>query len=171
MYVGARREQLIQVEELSAEAFAPYGWVLGKDLSLSKLAFSSAATDFWEEHLFDAGVGGETEVLWVNYRSTEKKVRNLEAHLLTQQIVVPLTGEIVQLVADGDLRSVRAFRIQQGQGICMRTGCWHTTRVTQGEVRCLMVTRLSTTKDLVGHLKGATPLTESALIDVDVELA
>jgi ureidoglycolate lyase len=168
---------LIHAQTLTAETFRPFGWMLGNGLPLSALAFSNADIDFWEEHLFEAGAEGETQILWVNYRSKEPLVSRLEVHRLTQQIVVPLTGEIVQIVAasraDGtlDLESVKAFRVKVGQGLCMRPGCWHTTRVDDAEVMCLMVTRKSTTEDLVGYLKGASPLKESALVDVDLEIA
>jgi len=167
---------LIHAQTLTAEAFRLFGWMLGNALQLSALAFSNAEIDYWEAHLFEAGAGGETQILWVNYRNKEPLVSRLEVHRLTQQIVVPLTGEIVQIVAasraDGilDLENVKAFRVEAGQGLCMRPGCWHTTRVDDAEVQCLMVTRRSTTEDLAGYLKGASHLKESALADVELEI-
>src|ERR1700722_9261122 len=128
---------LIAVQPLTDENLCPYGWVLGKAIRLdgSIPAFRNAETDFWEEHLFDPGMGGESQVLWVNYRNRQPAVSSLEVHRLTQQAIVPLTGEIIQVLAcsqeDGspDIRSVRAFRVPVGAGICMGPGCWHTTRV------------------------------------------
>jgi len=164
---------LIRTQPLIAEAFLLFGSMLGKGFPLSNLNFTNADTDFWEEHIYP---GQDPQILWVNYRNQQKKISRLETHHLTQQIVVPLTGEIIQLVAKSksdvspDLASAAAFRIKMGQGICMLPGCWHATRVEKGEVQCLMITCRSTTLDLIANLKGASPLKESAFFDVDLEI-
>ena len=167
----------IKIQILTEEAFRPFGWMLGKAMPKEGLVFSNAHTDFWEEHLFNPGMGGETQILWVNYRTRQTQIMRLETHRLTQQVVVPLSREVVQVVAlsqeNGavDLASVRAFRVRVGEGVCMRPGCWHTTRVEDGEARCLMLTRRSTTEDLIGHLKGGPSRSETALVDVAFEIA
>jgi ureidoglycolate lyase len=167
----------IKIQDLEEGAFQPFGWILGQAVPTTGLFFSNADTDFWEEHPFEPGTGGEAQILWVNYRDTRRAVTQLEVHKLTEQAVVPLTGEIVQIVAlsrqDGslDLESVAAFRVRTGEGICMRAGCWHTTRVDADEVRCLMLTRESTTEKLIGYLKGRSQLSETALADADLEIA
>ena len=170
---------LIHLRPLAPEEFRPYGWLLGSPIpgNGSIPAFNSADTDFWHQHIFDSGSGGQTEVLWVAYRNTQRAVSNMEVHRLTQQAVVPLTGEIIQIVAcsqpDGSLDngSLSAFRVPVGVGICMRPGCWHTTRVEAPEVQCLMLTRASTTVDLIAHLTGDSSLSESALIVVERKLS
>jgi ureidoglycolate lyase len=132
-------------------------------------AFSNTETDFWEEHLYDPGAGGETQVLTVNYRNRKREVSSFEVHRLCEQAVIPLTGEIIQVVAvsktDGSPAegSIRAFRVPVGVGICLRPGCWHATRVDAHEVRCLMLTRRSTTADLIAYLTGESRLSESAV--------
>lgn len=158
-------------QPLSPETFEPYGWMLGKGLATAPAtaAFSNAATDFWHEHAFDTGQNKQTEVLWVNYRIQDPTITTLENHLLTQQALIPLTGEVIHIVAEStaeggpDLSTLQAFRIAQGQGVCMRPGCWHSSRVAQGEVTCLMLTRMSTTVDLVAHLNEGKPAVESEL--------
>ncbi|WP_454004439.1 ureidoglycolate lyase [Alcaligenes sp. Marseille-Q7550] len=158
-------------QPLTPDAFAPYGWMLGKGLSHAPAgaAFSNAATDFWREHAFDSGEGGGTEVLWVNYRIRDPQVAALEQHLLTQQALVPLTGEVVHVVAASDaqggpdLATLKAVVLAPGQGVCMRPGCWHSSRVRDGEVACLMLTRVSTTLDLVAHLTTGAPTKESEI--------
>lgn len=159
----------LKPEPLSQTAFAPYGWLLGKPYPVTEgaVAFSNAATDFWHEHLFDAGVAGKTEILWVNYRSNDPAIGSLERHLLTDQAVVPLVGAITQIVAlpaaDGspDLDSLRAFRVEPGMGVCMRANIWHATR-SEGAT-CLMLTRRSTTVDLIAGLNGTAAMVETAL--------
>jgi ureidoglycolate lyase len=177
--LGARKEALsfrydqamIEVQELTVDSFCRYGWLLGKPFRHDRgiPTFRNADIDFWEEQRFDSGVEGETQVLWVSYRNRDRTIKSLEVHRLTQQVVVPLTGEIIQIVAmsrqDGspDINSLRAFRIPVGKGVCMQAGCWHTTRVEVPEVQCLMLTRRSTTIDLIGHLNTGTTLAESEI--------
>lgn len=170
----------LAIQPLNSTAFSDYGWMLGKpfpeDGDVPR--YRNDATDFWQEHVFDTGPGGEHEVLWVNYRSASPLVNSLEKHLITQQAIIPLTGELIQVVAasgsDGgpDLSSIAAFSIIPGQGICMRPGCWHATRVRHGGVCGVMLTRRSTTADLIGHLQHGDPMQESAISAVtDIVLA
>lgn len=129
------------------------------------MAYSNPATDFWHEHLFDAGTEGEVEILWVNYRNNDPSISTLERHLLTDQAVVPLVGAITQIVAlsgvegSPDLGSARALRVEPGTGVCMRANTWHATR-SEGAT-CLMLTRRSTTIDLIAGLKGNAALVET----------
>ena len=168
---------MIPIESLSAESFAPFGWVLGTACPTAPSAtfFSHPGSDFWHAHDFDPGEGGETEVLWVNYRSNSLHLRSLEVHWLTEQAIIPLgTGEIVHVVCPGregggrlpDLARLRAFRVGGGLGVCMRPGCWHTSLVLAGQVTCAMLTRRSTTRDLVAHLRGGSAALESSIVEL-----
>lgn len=162
---------------LTPDAFAPYGTVLGKPLpgSVDAIAYSSTKSDFWREHAFAAG-GRDPEILWVAYRDTDACIDRLERHKLTEQAVIPLTGDIIQIVATStptgvpDIATIRAFRVLVGQGLCMRANCWHATRVADIEATCMMLTRGATTADLIDHLKSGTPLVESAFCDVALKL-
>ncbi|RQS60466.1 ureidoglycolate hydrolase [Burkholderia sp. Bp8963] len=161
----------IPIEPLDARRCEPYGWMLGKPASTdgSAPSFASPASDFWREHLFDTSAPGETEVLWVIYRNREETVASLESHRLTQQAIVPLTAPVIHIVASAlengepDLDTLRAFEIPVGKGLCMRPTIWHATRATEQEATCLMLTRPSTTYDLVVHLKTGAPACESAI--------
>jgi len=165
----------ISIEPLTAEAAVSYGWMLGKPCSSEDTvsAFMSPGSDFWQEHVFDAGSQGQPEVLWVTYRVSDPVIAKLEVHHLTQQAVVPLVGGIVQLVAasdaagNPDLATARAFALTPGIGICMKPGIWHATRTMDaGESTCLMLTRRSTTVDLVSHLVRKAPAAESRLVEI-----
>lgn len=166
--------QPLRIEPISETAVTPFGWMLGKPLptATDATAFASPASDFWHEHVFNTGAGGELEILWVKYRSDDPAVARLEVHHLTQQAVVPVIGSIVQIVAasdaagEPDLNTVRAFAITPGQGICMRPGTWHATRSAGGESTCLMLTRGSTTIDLVRHLNRGATAEESRIVDI-----
>ena len=164
----------VSVEALDSAAVAPFGWMLGKPYprEADAPAYQNAASAFWHEHLFDPGEEGETELLWVTYRDVDPAIDRLEMHHLTQQAVVPLTREIVQVLAlsggDGapDLATVRAFHVFPGVGICMRPGVWHATRAIGPEATCLMLTRCSTTRDLTNHLAEGYSSRESSFHDI-----
>jgi ureidoglycolate hydrolase len=166
----------LPIEPLDASRCEPYGWMLGKPVGADRDApkFTSPASDFWREHLFDTGTPGETEILWVTYRNSDERVTSLEMHYLTQQAIVPLTAPVVHIVAtsseDGkpDLDSLRAFAIPVGKGLCMRRGIWHATRVTERESTCLMLTRPSTTDDLIVHLTTGAPGCESIIQPIEM---
>lgn len=164
----------LHIEPINEASVAPFGWMLGRPLptAVDAIAFTSSGSDFWHEHVFHAGDGGQHDILWVKYRTTDATVATLEVHHLTQQAVVPLIGRIVQVVAASDaagephLATLRAFAIDPGQGICMRPGTWHATRSAGGEATCLMLTRQSTTIDLVRHLNLNAAAQESRLTDI-----
>lgn len=163
----------LPTQPITPAAFASYGWMLGKPFPTDAAipAFTNPATDFWREHVFDPGQDGEPEILWVNYRNADN-VSQLEKHLRTQQAIVPLTGSIVHIVArsaaDGspDLTTLSAFMVRPGQGLCMAPDCWHASRVQSAEVTCLMLTRRSTTMDLVAHMNTGCAAQESMLAAV-----
>ncbi|MCW0234502.1 MAG: ureidoglycolate lyase [Ferrovibrio sp.] len=165
----------LPVEVLTAEAFTLFGWMLGKPFpgKGDAAAYASAGSDFWHEHAFNPGAGGEHEILWVKYRVSTPSIDRLETHHLTEQAVIPLVGNIIQIVAvsDGsgapDLATLRAFSIFPGSGICMRPSVWHATRTGGQEATCMMLTRGSTTADLVSHLTRGVPATESRLLDIN----
>jgi ureidoglycolate lyase len=165
----------IPIEVLDERAFSEFGWVLGAPFAQdpAATAFSHPGSDFWHVHDFDPGEDGATEVLWVNYRDDSLRLRALEVHWLTEQAIVPLGGhELLHVVCPTrtdasrlpDLTRLRCFRIRSGLGICMRPGCWHASFVTGGHTTCLMLTRRSTTRDLVAHLKGAAFAVESSTV-------
>lgn len=163
---------------LSIEAFHAYGRVFGAPFAPSpeQPAYRHPLTEYWQAHVFDPGPQGATEVLWVRYRDASREVASLESHRLTEQAVVPLSGPVVQVVAaslpDGrpDFATLAAFRVPVGVGIAMRARCWHATRVEGAEVTCLMLTRPSTTRDLVAHLVADAPLRESEYFRFDARM-
>uniref|UniRef100_E1TBP7 Ureidoglycolate hydrolase n=1 Tax=Burkholderia sp. (strain CCGE1003) TaxID=640512 RepID=E1TBP7_BURSG len=165
----------IAIEPLDTHRFEPYGWLLGKPVRTDGdvPAFVSPASDFWREHLFDTGTDGKTEILWVVYRNRDAELASLELHRLTQQAIVPLTAPVVHIVAtsldddEPDLSSLRAFEVPVGKALCMRPNIWHATRVMHSDATCLMLTRPSTTYDLVVHLKTGAPACESVIKSIE----
>lgn len=166
-------EKTLLVQPLVESDFAPYGVMLGTPPGSRHPAFSNQLTDFWHQHIFNAGAGGQPEVLWVNYRNNARIFSALELHRHTQQAIVPLNSSgvihVVALSAAGstelapDLSTLKAFWVASGQGVCMNPGCWHATFVADQQVSCLMLTRSSTTRDLVQALESGTAPVESII--------
>jgi ureidoglycolate lyase len=171
-------QEALSVMPLTAEGFRPYGIVLG---AVSEAAFDHPSTfsDFRREHVFvpgvEGGVPGVTDILGVLYRDPGPDVRRLEMYRLTEQSVVPLMRDIVQVVALGpqadnrrpDPGTLAAFRVRVGSGICMQPGCFHASFAPWGEARCLMLSRVSTTRDLAAHLERGSKLTESLIFHLE----
>ncbi len=163
----------IQVEALDEPGFAPFGQLLGTPFphDPNAVAFGHPGSDFWHVHDFNPGAGGNTEVLWVNYRNTSLRVTGLEVHWLTEQAIVPLGDGLVHVVCPGrddgsnlpDLSRLRAFKVELGQGVCMRAGCWHASFVLADQVTCMMLTRRSTTQELVTHLAHGAAAAETTI--------
>lgn len=111
---------LISVEALTPDTFAPYGWVLGKRTTTSgdDPYYQSQSLSIWREHLFDAGEANETEILWTSFGDDSELVQQLEARHLTQQVTVPLTAPLIQIVATSEptrvpnMTSLRHSRFQ-----------------------------------------------------------
>lgn len=166
----------IQIEPLDEQRFAAFGQMLGTPFpqDASAVAYGHPGSDFWHVHDFNPGAGGNTEVLWVNYRNASLRVSGLEVHWLTEQAIVPLGAGLIHVVCPGredgsrlpDLTRLRAFKIELGQGVCMRAGCWHASFVLEGQVTCMMLTRRSTTRELVAHLAHGALATETSMVEL-----
>lgn len=150
--------------ELTPEAFAPFGRVM--DFHAQQVpgssAFLSAATSFFRASLFEPGADGTTDLLWVSYDRAEPP-EDFEAHLLTEQALIPITGTIVQHLFrdDVDDGTVSRFLVRPGQGIVMSPSSFHTTTSVDGEALCLMVSRVSTTDDLSRSLQTGCQASET----------
>lgn len=169
---------LLHPQPLTSEDFEPYGTVLGRSYAADIAGFSNPGSDFWHQQYFDAGQGGLPEILWVNYRNADLNISELEVHWKTHQAIVPLGQvSIIHVVAlsdstkqQPDLQTVRVFDVEPGQGISMKPGCWHTTRVISEESTCLMLTRGSTTIELAAHLRGDTQARETGFAAIRAQI-
>lgn len=169
----------IRVEPLTAEAYAPYGWVFGEQPEPGRRDWiESDNVRFWHEHDFLTGQGGVTEFVWVTYKPREPVVTRVEAHRLTEQAIVPVSGHpILHLVAPPnddplaagivpDLSRAKAFLMDGTKGICMRPGTWHT-HFGLGHNLHLLVTRRSTTDDILDHIHDGAEMGETVFADIE----
>ncbi len=148
----------IRVQELTGEAFEPFGWTLG--IGRPSDRFEGQTATLWHEHDFDVGVGGVVEFLWIQYERRGFRVERLESHRLTEQAVIPVGREpIVHVVCpppedpmvaeiSPDVDRMAAFLLDGTKGVCMRRGCWHWPFPLVKPANYLLITRRSTTLDL-----------------------
>lgn len=156
----------LTVEPLTPEAFAPFGWVIGRKPAPGDTDVMGNEITKWRgDHVFDPGVGGEVEMVWVNYCWKPFVCQWVESHRLTHQSFIPLGGSVpvIHVVAPPpedpdapdiapDLSKARAFLLDGTMGTCLRRGTWHAHFPVGGVANFLMITRESSTRDIENRL-------------------
>ena len=138
----------VQVQMLSAEAFAPFGTVLETD---GHTPGGEAGMYQWYEKL--ASVEG-AETVSVNFLTAlqrEYKFDKFEAHNRTTETILPLTGGlIVAGIPAGEVTAhrVQAFYVPVGKGISWAPGVWHYAPFPiGGDTTCAIIFRHGTGAD------------------------
>ena len=125
---------ILVVEPLTAQAFAPYGDVIGtrEDSSFHTINRGLAKRFDGLAAIDTAAQGGEAAVAIVRARphALPFNVAMLERHLLGSQAFVPLSGQayLVVVASAGpvpDVSSMRCFLCANGQGVNYARGTWH----------------------------------------------
>ncbi|RUS44968.1 ureidoglycolate lyase [Cohnella sp. AR92] len=130
----------IQIEELTPEAFAPYGKVI--DLPDSAPSKSGDGWDCWSYvQMLDANVPVGFGL--VVTRRREPIVDSMERHVSREELLLTFDREIIQPVArcadidDPDERpdptTVKCFKIKPGQAIVIGRGVWHSPAYAAAE--------------------------------------
>lgn len=161
----------IKIEIPTEQSAAPYGSLLGKPFPKGDLGPGTFKTpsgvQVWRQQIFDDGNDGKTDIAWVIHKGVEPIVNRFEQHHLTEQAVIPLTGELIQIVAlsgaEGapDLSTVKAFRLAPGIGLNMGRDVWHASR--SNGVTLVMLTRATTSTDMAQFQNKKGPLAETSL--------
>lgn len=124
---------LLTPQPLTAEAFAPYGWVLqadGRALRPVNEGSSQRVDDVGELSLNADGGAPCLALFRAQARNPAGPWQTLERHRLGTQSFVPLGGaRYLVLVALGenapDITTLAAFVASGQQGITLRAGTWH----------------------------------------------
>lgn len=167
----------LKVQLITSEAYAPFGWVWGEPPTnpTPDMYVNGKNATFWHEHDLDPGDGGVTEYLWVHYRRRGFTVERLEMHRFTEQALIPLAGQpVVHVVCPPapdplaanpapDLTQMQAFLLDGTRGVCMRRGCWHAHYPLTDPSTYLMITRRSTTLDLIRAKFNPADMTETVI--------
>jgi ureidoglycolate lyase len=169
----------IRVQRLTREAYEPFGWVLGAPPDRQNQDYLEVRiSTFWGEHIFDVGEGGAVQLVWVDYRWRGFGIEELESHRLTEQAFIPVAwSPMVQVVCPPpddpmaleivpDLSQMRAFLLDGTKGVCMKRGCWHTPLPLGDSATYLMITRHSTTTDILNGERSGADTVETVVVEV-----
>ena len=120
----------VVVEELSRDAFEPFGRVIAKPSDPAQ-----ATGDGWRWWAEVAPLTGESLRWGVGYldlEPTDMRIDWAERHLETDEAVVATSSEILVYVAPADegaaepsLSDVRVFRVPPGSAVVLDRGVWH----------------------------------------------
>ena len=125
----------LKLEPLTAEAFAPFGAVVSAGLGAGAAANQGTAVRFdWVAAI--QSTRPEAKLNLAVFRSVARtlpiELKLFERHPCSTQVFLPMiVGKMVVVVAptaeDGlpDLRGLRAFVGEAGQGIAYAVGTWH----------------------------------------------
>lgn len=160
----------IALEPLMAEAFAPFGQIVGEPWTLP--AFKVPHLEAWR---LEFTVDGPTELMYVRYVHEPYRCSRLERHAGVSQAFVPLGDApsvmVVAAPTEADPPApdqVRAFFVPGDRGILLWRGTWHA--LTRFPVRpeggaFLMVTGAVTQRELEQELAGAARPTLTHVVD------
>jgi ureidoglycolate lyase len=141
--------KIVSVEDVSAEEFAPYGQIMGREHgdpyeTLDHLLYYTKDADLGPEN---EKVDGGLLVCNPNGRN----IKYLERHPETAENFVPIEGECVFLMAPADnakklpdISRLRAFYLNGSLGVALHKGTWHWPPIPLGEKIKLVLVRKGT---------------------------
>ena len=122
----------LKAEELTAEAFAPYGRVIEMPDRLADAV--GLGWWWWGETVLMETDGRPVGIGYLDLRPEELQFDWAERHMRSQEVLIP-TGDCLVYVGPPDhpeepeklppLESFRAFRVRPGQGVLLERGVWH----------------------------------------------
>jgi ureidoglycolate hydrolase len=119
---------LIEVHQLTAERFAPYGSIFkrGDEAPLAE----TPAFSYWND-LARFHIEGEVEVGWCDVHARPDTVDWFERHDRTPEILIPVDGTMALPVMTGAGR-VESFLVEPGEAVVIAPGTWHSACIPVG---------------------------------------
>ena len=115
----------IEAKRITPENFKKFGKVVNSPSG--KPTSEAAEYKFWSD-IADYKIDGETEIgICTVYRQEENMITEMERHLKTPEILIPIDGAFVlPLVIEGeDISHSEAFRVNVGEAVKINDGVWH----------------------------------------------
>ncbi|RPI84856.1 MAG: hypothetical protein EHM41_12310 [Chloroflexi bacterium] len=123
----------LEIEELNAEAFSPFGKVIEKPERHQDA--EGPGWKWWGENVLLEGEGRPYAVGYLYLEPAELVFDWAERHMLSDELVIPVGGDALVYVAPPDfptepgrlpsLQSFRVFRVREGQAALFGKGVWH----------------------------------------------
>ena len=116
------------IQELTAADFKPFGRILSGDGEFPAVAQSNEFE--WHDTASGIAMDGSCCTGMLCCRSRPRVVSKMERHLRTSEVLFPLRGDSVLVVAAagdtlGTTSGLRAFRLPVGKAVVMNVGTWH----------------------------------------------
>ncbi len=167
------RVHAIQIEPLTAEAFAPFGKLIGVDGRTPDYVAASG-TQGWH-------VGFESGRPLVSLLRTPfqgLRFRTMERHFHVSQAFIPLGGEHAAVAVappSGDARmpsldAIRAFLLDGSKGYVLHRGTWHSLDrfpLRPPDTRFVMITDHETQDDLTAASAAGRPAALTQEVDLE----
>jgi ureidoglycolate lyase len=168
----------VAVEPFTAEAFAPFGIVLGEPQHPAE--FGGPASASWMMP-FEADSG--VQFMYSRFKYQPMRFSVLERHFNVTQGFVPLNGSpLIMVVAPPTDRSgagaapapesVRAFYLDGSTGLLMHKGTWHALDrfpVSPPHIDCVFITDRATHVELMQEKADGTKPQLTELYDFESE--
>ncbi len=120
----------VEVEELSVDAFSPFGFVAGH-LNPSAEKIGDAPVEFFRDMAqLDLGSANRASFSTCRVEAREFVVDVTEFHSRTGEGVLPLDGDVLVHVGPATtgevpVNAIRVFRVPRGTLVVLRPGVWH----------------------------------------------
>ena len=150
----------LKIEELTVEAFAPFGEVV-KQPARGKDAQGPGWTWWGENHVM-AGGDRSYAIGYLDLVPAELSFNWAERHMHSDELLIPMGGDCLVYVGPPDypeepdrlpdLERFRVFRLREGQGVLLGKGVWHGAPMALDGHLNVAVLLLKDTGKVDGHV-------------------
>ena len=150
----------LKIEELTSDAFAPFGKVVEQP-NRAHDAVGPGWTWWSENHLLEGG-DRNYAIGYLDLHPAELGFDWAERHMHSDELLIPMGSDCLVYVGPPDhpeepmhlpsLESFRVFRLRQGQGVLLGKGVWHGAPLALDKPLNVAVLLLKDTGRLDGHV-------------------
>ena len=150
----------LKIEELTAEAFGPFGKVITQP-GRPKDAAGPGWT-WWGENHAMAGGDRNYAIGYLDLQPADLTFNWAERHMHSDELLIPMGGNCLVYVGPPDhpeeplrlppLDNFRVFCLRQGQGILLGKGVWHGAPLALDKPLNVVVVLLKDTGKVDGHV-------------------
>lgn len=150
----------LKIEDLTVEAFAPFGEVLEQPARAQDA--SGPGWTWWGENHVLAGGERNYAIGYLDLHPAELTFDWAERHMHSDELLAPLGEDCLVYVAPPDypdepdrlppFESFRVFRLRRGQGVLFGKGVWHGAPLALDKPLNVIVLLLKDTGKVDGHV-------------------
>ncbi|MDQ4045043.1 MAG: ureidoglycolate lyase [Chloroflexota bacterium] len=139
-----------RVQELAANTFAPYGFVIERPATPAEA--SGPGWMWWSEIATLATMDRPYTVGYLDLTPEPLRFDWAESHALSSEVIIPVDGDALIYVGTGmetpDWERFEVFRMRPGQAVVLNPGVWHGAPMAiHRPLRALVLLRQGTGTD------------------------